>query len=209
MSFYCNRGKLGPGLIEGSPLEGLCNRVVISCKRVLDSCKKQVSMEDITVTMRDIPPEAQTPFTFISATNTHTDAIISDLRVDRLEERPCFARIRCNCTVPLQVQFLCSAGHRHFAKSSITVYEDIIMYVPEASIFPFEIVASTSCNFASGTITNDQVYGTSCLTLITKVVAETDLLIPAYGYCAPSDCVDYEEQLCNRFFDLPLYPSGK
>jgi len=50
---------------------------------------------------------------------------------------------------------------------------------------------------------------TACVTLITKVVADTDLLLPTYGYCRVPDAVDYENQVCNKFFELPLYPSGR
>jgi hypothetical protein len=94
--------------------------------------------------------------------------------------------------------------------SEIVVPEDIVMYVPEASMFPFEIVACASCNCAAGAFDADgNCNVTACMTVITKVIAETDLLVPAYGYCPTPTAVDYEEQICNRFFDLPMYPSGK
>jgi len=208
MSFYSNRDRVGPGLIEGSPLEGLCNRVVISCKRVLDSCKKQLSMENTRLVMRDVTPGIA-PTTFVGGINTHTEATVTNLQVTRLEERPCFARIRCNVHVPLEISFLCAEGDKHYAASEIVVPEDIILYVPEASVFPFEIQAVASVSFTTGKFDGNDLLTTACVTIITKVVAETDLLVPAYGYFGPNECVDYQEQVCNRFFELPLYPSGK
>ena len=208
MSFFSNRDRVGPGLIEGSPLEGLCNRVVISCKRVLDSCRKQASLENTRIVLRDVQPGV-TPATFVGGVNTHTKAEITDLRVTRLEERPCFARIQCNVHVPLQIAFLCAEHNKHNCKSEIIVHIDVVMYVPEASVFPFEIEAVASCNFTHGSFNQGHLDATACLTVIMKVVAETDLLIPAYGYSRANECVDYQEQACNKFFELPLYPSGK
>jgi hypothetical protein len=130
--------------------------------------------------------------------------------VARLEERPCFARVTCGITVPVQVTFSDGDGVQHCAKSEIKVPADIVLYVPEASVFPFEIVAAASCNCPAGQFESPTVcYVTACLTVIIKVVADTDLLMPTYGYCAAPEAVDYEDQVCNKFFELPLYPSGK
>jgi len=147
---------------------------------------------------------------FINAISTQVDAQVTDLSVQRLEERPCFARIKCVVIVPVQVTFQDEEGNRHCTKSEIKVPQDIVMYVPEASVFPFEIVAVASCSCPTGKFESDTVcYATACLTIITKVVAETDLLVPSYGYCPTPDAIDFEEQVCNKFFELPLYPSGK
>ena len=209
MSYYSNRDKIGPGPIQGSALDGLRNRVAISVKRVLDSCKKQLSLEHTKLQLKGVPPDAEPPFTFVNATSTQVEAAVTDLYVTRLEERPCFARIKCNITVPVQVTFLDANGTSHVAKSEIKVHEDIIMYVPEASVFPFEIVAVASCSSVFGSFDSATVcHCTACLTILTKVVADTDLLIPTYGYCSTPDAIDFEEQACNKFFELPLYPSG-
>ncbi len=47
------------------------------------------------------------------------------------------------------------------------------------------------------------------LTVITKVVAQTDILVPAYGYAPAPKAIDYETDAFNTFFELPLYPSEK
>jgi len=150
------------------------------------------------------------PLAFQTAKSTQIEGNVSGLKVTRLEGRPCFARIECDVTVPLKVNYRCDEGIDHMADSSITVHEDIVMYVPEASVFPFEVVASASCNAPNGRFEDDQNFTcTACITIITKVVAETDLLIPAYGFCPSPKAVDFESEVCNKFFDLPLYPSGR
>ena len=210
MSFFCNRGGVVPGMIHGSALDGLRTRVAISVKRVLDSCKKQLNLDRVKLLLKCMPTDIEKPYTFVNAVSTQVEAQITDLSVHRLEERPCFARIKCAVTVPLQVTFLDGEGNRVHAKSEIKVCQDIVMYVPEASIFPFEIVAVASCSCPSGVFESDTVcFATACLTIITKVVADTDLLVPSYGYCPTPNAIDYEEQVCNKFFELPLYPSGR
>jgi len=47
------------------------------------------------------------------------------------------------------------------------------------------------------------------MTVITKVVADTDLLVPAYGICPAPKAVDFEQEASKEFFDLPLYPQGR
>jgi len=207
MSYFCNRGGAAtPGPINGSALDGLRTRVAISVKRVLDSCKKQLSLEHVKLPLQCVPNGAKT---FISAVSTQVDAEVVDLVVQRLEERPCFARIKCTVVIPMLVTFADAEGNKHSTKSEIKVSEDIVMYVPEASVFPFEIVAVASCNCPNGKFEGDVCFATACITVITKVVADTDLLVPAYGYCPTPDAVDFEEQVCNKFFELPLYPNGK
>ena len=199
-----------PGAIEGSALDGLRSRVAVSVRRVLDSCKKQLTLDRVKLPLRCMPPGAEAPLTFESAASVQVDAPVSDLTVARLEERPCFARVKCAVTVPVQVAFTDAGGAAHTAKSEIRVPADIVMYVPEASVFPFEVVAAASCNCPTGAFETPTVaYAAACVTLIIKIVADTDLLLPTYGYCAAPDAVDFDAQVCNKFFELPLYPSGK
>ena len=209
MSYYHKRGGPAPGPIQGNPTDGLRTRVAISVKRVLDSSKKQLSLDRVKLLLRCMPPGVK-PCTFISAASTQVEAKVIDLSVHRLEERPCFARVKCTAIVPMQVVFACEEGNRYCAESEIKVTQDIVMYVPEASVFPFEIVAVASCHCPTGKFETDKTcIVTACLTLITKVVAETDLLVPTYGFCPTPDAIDYEDQVCSKFFELPLYPSGR
>ena len=209
MSFFSNNSGIIPGLIEGSPLNGLSHRVAVNVRRVLDSGSKKITKDNIELKLF-MQREPKEPYKFISASSTGAWAEVANLRVDRLAERPVFARIRCNVIIPVRVTFADADGEEHNAESKITMPQDVVMYVPEASMFPFEIVAAASVHCTEGRWTEAGMFiVTACMTIITKVIAETDLLIPAYGFCPSPRSIDFREEMCNGFFDLPLYPSGR
>jgi len=175
---------------------------------VLDSCRKSLTQD--TELHINKAQSAEQPLEFIGAASTCMMAEISDLRVLRLKERPSFARISAEVLIPLQVTYQDTKGKRFRGDSTITLPVDVVMYVPDASVFPFEVTASAGVNCTAGKqIRADTFSVTACITLIVKVIAETDLLIPTYGYCPSPKAVDFEQQACSNFFDLPLYPSGK
>ena len=208
MSFYRNRAntenrQARPGPIQNNATDGLQNRVCISVKRVLDSSMKQINQERVKLPLK---VENDAHRLFKACTSVGQEAVVTDLTIVRLEQRDIFARIRCNIIVPMQVTYVDVDGETQTEPSEIRVHQDIVMYVPEASVFPFEIVAVASCNASSGEFKEDGLYVNACMTIITKVVASTDLLVPAYGYCPVPEAVNFEEQACNNFFELPLYP---
>ena len=211
MSFFSNPRNIGPGPITGSPMTGLRHRVCVCVERVLDSCLKQCNNENTILHLGNFNPHnPSSPLKFLDAMCTRTDATVRDLQICRIEERPSFARIKCKINIPVQVNFNDANNVRSTAESEITVMEDVVLFVPSPSIFPFEVVANTSCNCPVGTyVGNNSFNVTACITIITKVVAKTDLLIPTYGFCPSPSCVEFEEEVCDRFFDLPLYPSGR
>jgi len=211
MSFYNARGGGNrPGVIEGNALSGLRHRVAVCVERVLDSCIKQETAERARLRLSGITPEnPQPPFRFTSAQSSQAEAQVTDLTLTRLE-RPDFARVTCNVSIPMRVDFEDSRGEKFLARTKMTVAEDVILYVPRSSIFPFEVKATASANCAEGKIVGEfSLIATVCYTIITKVTADTDLLVPAYGFCRIPSAVDYTREECNEIFDLPLYPSGK
>jgi len=150
------------------------------------------------------------PYKFTSATSSHVEARVSNLAITRIPERPEFARVKCCVTIPMRVMFEDCNGQKCTAESHITIKEDVIMFVPKHSIFPFEVRAVASVNCPVGKISGEKVCtATACYTIITKVTATTDLLIPTYGFCQVPKAVDFETHECEDFFDLPLYPSGR
>lgn len=212
MSFFNSRGVgIRPGTIEGSPLTGLGHRVAVCVERVLDSCMKQETVENTRLTMSNFSPASPTPpYKFISASSAQVEACVSDLTVTRIPERPEFARVKCNITVPMRVAFEDASGQKCTAESQIKTTEDVIMFVPQNSIFPFEVRAVASVNCPSGRASGERAYiVTACTTVILKITADTVLLIPTYGFCQVPQAVNFEARERDDFFDLPLYPSGK
>jgi hypothetical protein len=185
-------------------------RATIAVNRVMDCCKREIGQEQTRMTLCHVSADAQPPFTFVTATSTHTAATVSNLVIARIEGgNENRARVRCNITIPMQVTFRDSDNVQFTARSEITVPQDIVMCIPTPSVFPFEITASASCNCPSGCFVGaNMVESTACIAIITKVVIETELDIPTYGYHQIPVAVDYENQVCDKFFKLPLYPYG-
>ena len=103
MSFFSNfQSDRCPCQITGNALNGLCEKVCIQAKKVFDSCIKQTQEEGIVLTLTDFTPANPTyPLTFVSAKSTTTKATITSLQVDRLTDRPNFARVQTTMTVPM------------------------------------------------------------------------------------------------------------
>ena len=60
---------------------------------------------------------------------------------------------------------------------------------------------------ADGTIDEDVITLEGCVLLIIKVVADTELLVPSYGYCQIPPCQEFSQNVCEGFFEMPLFPS--
>jgi hypothetical protein len=190
-------------------MEQCGHRIAISVRRILDSCTKQISEEDLILNLERVPPALPTPFKFVSALSTRTEAQVSNLSIEKIREREGQARVRCNVAIPMRVDFLDADDKKHHARSEIVVPIDIILFIPEASVFPFEIVAAASVSATNGRYINNKSFRvTACIAIIIKVIAETDLLIPAYGYSPSPKAVDFNDDKCKEFFELPLFPSG-
>jgi hypothetical protein len=211
MSFFSNKQNIGPGAINGSPLAGLCDRVAISVERVLDCCMKQVVSDCVPLELRKFSRKPTQPCTFVSASSPpEAETILSNLTIDRIAERTDFARVRCGCTVPVRVTLRDADKKTVTAESEVKHQLDVIMYIPPASVFPFEIKAEACCTCTGGCVENEhQCIASICTTLILKVTAKCDLLVPTYGFAPVPKAIDFKENHCSDFFELPLYPSGR
>lgn len=139
-----------PGAISGSALDGLQEKVCVQVKRVYDSCLQQEQLDDKEVvitsyamvagnncgcsctcnccgsaadTTETVPPTSAPvpPITFESCRSTTTEGTIRNLTVERLCDRPCFARVRCKIDVPIDILFVDSRCVEYIGKGVITV----------------------------------------------------------------------------------------
>ena len=94
MSFFSNfQSDRCPCQLTGNPLNGLCEKVCIQTKKVFDACIKQTQEDGVVLTLTNPTPTNPTyPLTFISAKSTTTKATVSAVQIDRLADRPNFAR---------------------------------------------------------------------------------------------------------------------
>lgn len=211
MSFFTtNATDRGPGRITGNPMNGLCERVVIQAQKVFDACIRQTQEEGITLALTGFNPENPVyPLTFLSARSTTNQGTVTNIKIDRLPDRQRFARVQATVTVPMEVVYTDANGVQGTAQSSVSVDQDIIMYIPEPSIIPFTVNAVVSIVAPEGIYVEGPTFTvTCCITMIMKIVMPVELLVPSYGYATIPPCQEYTQEVCSGFFDLPVYPGG-
>lgn len=211
MSFYSyknNGNDRSPGLIDSQALNCITERVCIQTNKVYDACLQQQSFPDTVVTLPTLSGTA--PYTFISLRNSTTQGSINNLIVTRLSDRPNFARVQGDVLIPLQINYSDSTGTEYITTGSVSVHKDIILYTPDDSIIPYRIdavvgaisvIGSITCTGEACTLTAD-----ICISVITKVIATVELLIPSFGFCEFPPCEEYAAEACDDFFSLPLFP---
>lgn len=212
MSFFSNyQSDRCPCQLTGNPLNGLCEKVCIQTKKVFDACIKQTQEEGVVLALSDFSPENPTyPLTFLSAKSTTTKAIVTNVQIDRLSDRPNFARVQVTLSVPMEVIYTDASGVEGKAQSTTTLTGDVILFVPEPSVIPYSVEAVVSIVAPDGVYnaTDNNFTVSCCVTVILKMVMEVELLIPSYGYAAIPPCQEYSNEVCSGFFELPLFPNN-
>ena len=235
MSFYSYKNanpSCCPGRISGNAMDGLQEKVCVQVKRVYDSCLSQEQLDRRVVTITSyaqvadscqcncncgcndqtqetMPPTSAPvpPITFESCRSTTTEGTIRNLSVDRLCDRPCFARVRATVDVPIDILFTDSRCVQYIGKGVVSVDRDVLLSIPDESIVPYTLEAMVSAVCVSGTyLGNNQFRMTVCVTIILKVLANVEILIPSYGFCSIPPCEEFAESVCDEFFSLPLFP---
>lgn len=197
-----------PGPITGNPTSGLCERVCIQTNKVFDSCRKQIQETGLSILLTDITPAGLVePFTFVS-TEPNGSAFITDLVIDRFTDRPNFARVTGTVNVPLTVTFTDANGITGTGNTTLTFNQDVILFVPQPSIVPFTIDVFAGVAIADGTYTGNNTFVVDvCVQIILRVIVNTNILVPSYGYCPIPPCQEFSaSDICPGFFDLPIYP---
>lgn len=213
MSFFSNfQSDKCPGTISGNPMNGINEKVCIQVDKVFDACIRQIQLENYVITPEGLtPPTPPQPLTFVSARSTSAEGTVSGLVVDRIPDKCGFSRVQANVTIPLEISYLDGAGGEGRATSSVTVSEDVLLFVPSPSIMPYEVKAVVSLVSPEGVY--NQANGTftirACMTVILKITMKVELLVPSYGYSAIPPAQEYSREVCTGFFELPLYPQGK
>lgn len=212
MSFFSNyQSDRCPCQLTGNPLNGLCEKVCIQTKKVFDACIKQTQEDGIVLNLTDFNPANPTyPLTFLSAKSTTTKATVTNVQIDRLTDRPNFARVQVTLTVPMEVIYTDANGVEGKALSNTTLTGDVILFVPEPSIIPYYVESVVSIVSPEGVfnITDATFTVSCCVTVILKMVMDVELLVPSYGYATIPPCQEYSNEVCSGFFELPLFPNN-
>lgn len=176
---------------------------------MFDICIKQIQESDVQVTATNFnPANPVEPLTFVSAEAVPNGATIQNLNVTRLDDKPCFARVTGNVNVPIIITYTDANGVTGTATANVVVAEDVILYVPQASIIPTEIEVTAGLATPSGEYVGNNVFSLDfCISIILKAIVNTEILVPSYGYCPIPACQDFTQDACSRYFDLPLFPA--
>ena len=213
MSFYSTRNAesvICPGRVSGDAMQGLCERVCIEVKKIYDACMQQEQLNDVRVYLGTICPvneSPQPPLNFISCRSVGIHGHLREVDICRLCDRENFARVRAIVDIPVEVVFTDDTGREFTGSACISVRKDVILYVPCESIIPYELSALVSAVCVNGEYAGDRAFDIHvCVTVILKVVAEVNLLVPSYGFCRVPPCEEFAENVCDEFFGLPIFP---
>ena len=227
MSFYSYKNANSthcPCSLNGSEvLSGLNERVCIQVQRVYDSClfQDQLSQQRVTLVSYGLVPcgngeqsdtctQPVMPITFESCRSTTTEGPIRNLSVERLCDRPCFARVRCQIDVPIDILFTDANGREYIGRGIVTIDRDVLLSIPDDSIVPYTIEAMVSAICVSGTYVGNNIFELEvCVTAILKVLAKVEILVPSYGFCEVPPCEEFADSVCDEFFSLPLFPQAQ
>ena len=146
-------------------MNGLNEKVCIQVQRVYDSClfQEQLSEQRVTLVSYGLVPgcgcgdqndgcnQPTMPITFESCRSTTTEGTIRNLSVERLCDRPCFARVRGQVDVPIDILFTDANCREYIGRGVVTVDRDVLLSIPDESIVPYTIEAMGSAICVSGT----------------------------------------------------------
>ncbi|HHW70387.1 MAG TPA: hypothetical protein GX392_03470 [Clostridiales bacterium] len=215
MSFYSykNEGnECCPGNLSFDGLKKITEKVCIQVNKVYDSCLQQETLDNVKITIDDITDndtEFVLPLTFLSCQSISVKGKLVGTKIERIPERPKFARVRTNVKIPLKVFFEDANGKKGSGYSLITIPKDVVMFVPDESVIPFELESVVNAVCVSGTFISNETVTFDvdmCITIILKIIAKVELLIPAFGFCEIPPCEEFAENVCDEFFRLPLFP---
>ena len=211
MSFFSGiRTEQIPGPINGNPTRGLCEKVCIQVKKVFDACLKQQHITDTQIQLTNFTPANPTqPLTFVSGQSSTTiDPTLTDVTITRFQDRPNFAHISAIANIPVEIVYTDANNVQGVATGVISLPQDVVLFLPQASIVPYKVEVVASAIIAQGTFDGNIITVEGCVMLIIKIVAETELLVPSYGYCHIPQCQEFSTNVCQGFFEMPLFPSN-
>ena len=163
-----------------------CDKVCIQTKKVFDACIKQATLENVVITLNDLnPANPALPLKFVGGRSIAVAGEVTNLSVERLADRPRYGRVECDVVIPVEITYTDNNGEEGVGYGTVTIHEDVILLLPEASIMPYQVEATASV-----------------------VIPDGELIVPTYGYAVIPPCQEYSQEVCAGFFDLPLFPNS-
>jgi len=174
-----------------------------SCNCTCGSCDKPISYEEAVENAENSGCQI-TPcgtWTFESCRSSTTCGTISNLTIDRLCDRPQFARVKGTVNIPVDVLFTDQNCQEWMGRANVAVNKDVLLAIPDESIVPFTIESLVSAICVSGSYQGScQFRITICVTVVLKILAEVEMMVPSYGFCDIPPCEEFAENVCDELF---------
>ena len=182
--------------------------VLAALEIAYDDSKTQTTLEALSVTLTDLTPASPAqPLTFVSGRSTSSRGTITALTVTPLSDRPGLSRVLATVSIPVRITYTDANGVEGSGTGTVSLTQDIVMCVPTGSVFHVELAATVNMASPNGTYVSGTTFSiTACTTVVMKVLADVDLLVPSYGYCKIPPCTEFSQEVCQGVFDLPLFP---
>ena len=176
---------------------------------MFDACLKQQHITDTQVALTSFTPANPTyPLTFVSGQSSTTIApTLTNLTVTRFDDRPNFAHVSAIANIPIEIVYTDANNVQGVATGVISLPQDVVLFLPQPSIIPYQVEIVASAILAQASIVDNVATVEGCIMIIIKIVAETELLVPSYGYCQIPQCQEFSTNVCQGFFEMPLFPS--
>lgn len=181
-----------------------CNCRDNTCTCSCPSCGTTISHEEAVDNAENSPCSLPQPFgtwTFVSCRSSTTKGKISNLTIERMCDRPQFARVKCTVSVPIDVLFTDQRCQEWIGQACVSIDRDILLCIPDDSIIPFTLESLVSAICVSGSYIGSCTFEiTLCVSIVLKVLAEVDIMIPTYGFCQVPPAEEYAESVCDESF---------
>lgn len=189
-----------------------CNCVDNQCTCSCSSCNTPITHAEAVENAENSAcplPQPCGAWTFESCRSSTTKGTISNLSIERMCDRPQYARVKCTVDVPVDVLFIDQRCQEWMGQAHICVDKDVLLCIPEDSVIPFTLESLVSAICVSGTYIGNCCFEiTVCVTVVLKVLAEVDIMVPTYGFCEIPPAEEFAENVCDEFFSLPLFPQS-
>lgn len=196
--------------VTGKACSCKCRGNKCTCK--CPTCGTGITHEEAVENAENSPcplPKPVGAWTFESCRSSTTSGTISNLSIERMCDRPQFARVRCTVDVPIDVLFVDQRCQEWMGQATVSVDKDVLLCIPDDSVIPFTLESLVSAICVSGTYVGNCTFEiTICVTVVLKVLAEVDILVPTYGFCEVPPAEEFAESVCDEFFSLPLFPQS-
>ena len=186
------------------------NRMIVSVPRVLDHAMVVTQDNQLSVPTGTVPATAVEPFVVNKIVAVSTETQMSNITITPLGDNTNCSRVTATVQIPLTITITDANSLQFETHTNLTRNISVVLYIPDATAFPYTITAEGAFGFDHATATIDTTTITCASTkILIRVTATTDLLIPTYGYAPLQRSNKNQLSDSQNFLQQPLFPRGR